>query len=595
MIKFFIKQQNKFTLIFFLVLIFSFLFFPKGFVLAEEKISNFDLNAQINSDASVSITETIEYDFGDQYKHGIFRTIPLGFIARGEPEHTKINVTGVADEFGNKYQYSLTSNDPVNIKIGDPSNTITGKHTYKIFYLLEKSIGYFDNYDEWYWNLTGNDWEIPIENVTATVVLPQKVNESEFKLKDYCGYEGSIQSCGTFSIKDGQTIFYTTNQNYELGSSQGATIAVGFPKGLVVAPSKLDVFWAWFLRVWFLPFPFLLVFLWFRKRFAYLLKRRKYYQSNPIISEYDAGGFNPLEVGLLVNGFNKNKNISAMIVSLAIAGYIKIEEKDGEFCFKKIKEASSSFTASEKNIFEAIDGVCESNFGKKEAIKFSDALIKTSSNLIARDYMTSIGKPKNNNFPSGVSSVMKVILPLFLAVNPGLFFWIVGGIFFGSIWAGYIFSGTCVLIAILNIFLKNRTVYLTEKGFEAERKLLGLKLYINIAEKDRINFANAPAKTPELFEKLLPYAMIFGLEKKWAKEFEGIYQTNPEWYAGSSTNAFSTILFINNIHSVQSFANQAIVSSVKSSFHSSWSSSSGGSSGGGSSGGGGGGGGGGSW
>lgn len=552
-----------------------------------EQINSMNIEARINSDGQVDVTETINYDFGDQYKHGIYRTIPLGFKAKGQPGHTEIKVKSVTDELGRPYNYDITSQDPINVKIGDADATITGEHIYKISYILKKSIGYYDNFDEWYWNLTGNAWEIPIKNVTATIILPVTINQADFKLKDYCGSKNNIKPCGSFSFKDDQIVLYIINKDKILSPTEGVTIAVGFPKGLIPAPNDFDLFWAYFVRFWFIPLPFLLALWWFRKRFIYSLNRYKYFKKNTIIAEYDASDFNPLEVALLVNKNVEEKDLSAIIVHLAILGYIKIEEKDGEFCFKKIKELPADITQSEKLIFEAVDDICESNFGLKESKKFLESLDQAGSRLIARDYILA-GKLKFKNTVRNTPAT-GIFLPLFFAINPGAFIW-----FFGGMWAGFAFSGACILIAIGNIFLKNISKYPTLKGIEAERKLLGLKLYLKVAEKDRINFANAPAKTPELFEKLLPYAMVFGLEKKWAKEFENIYTINPAWYVGGAMTAFSTMAFVSSLNSIQSSTLSAIASSVPSS-SSSWSSSSGGSSGGGSSGGGGGGGGGGSW
>jgi len=123
------------------------------------------------------------------------------------------------------------------------------------------------------------------------------------------------------------------------------------------------------------------------------------------------------------------------------------------------------------------------------------------------------------------------------------------------------------------------------KGVETKEYLLGLKEYLQIAEKDRLLFQNAPDKKPETFEKLLPYAMVLGVANIWAKEFADIYTSPPNWYTSTNAAAFNAITFNS---SLTHFA--ALTSAVAAS-----SSSGGGSGGGGFSGGGGGGGGGGGW
>ena len=111
---------------------------------------------------------------------------------------------------------------------------------------------------------------------------------------------------------------------------------------------------------------------------------------------------------------------------------------------------------------------------------------------------------------------------------------------------------------------------------------MGLKDYINVAEKDRIAFHNAPEKNPELFEKLLPFAMALGVEKKWAEQFEGIYTQEPNWYHGGIYGAhFSATSFGSSLSNFSTSSGSTLSSSS--------------SGGGGGVGGGGGGGGGGSW
>ncbi len=551
----------------------------------EEKILSFISDLTIQTDGSLNVVETIEYNFGETSKHGIYRTIPLGFRAKGQPEHIDIEVLSVTDENNVSYIFEITSDDPLNIKIGDPDEIINGVHTYVISYDVHSSIGFFDAYDELYWNVTGDAWEVPIEFVRATVSLPQDTPLDKLKLAHYCGVEGDKKTCGTFQHNENGFVEFSTEFDYRVKPGEQVTIAVGFPKGMVPVPSTRDFVIAFVQNYWFTPIPFIVVFFWFRKRLVYWQKRRKYYKANTIIAEYDPGLLSPLEAAFIVNGSAEFKDITAVIVSLAVRGFLKIENKDGEFFFTKIKDIDTDGAEYESTLLGQLDSMRESELGIKFGSSASEALKSAATSLLTRDY---VSKSIRLQTADPLQRFSVAFIAFFLAVNPGVFFWLMLGK-----GVGIAFSGACVLLGVISLFLKNKSVYLLNKGFEAERKLLGLKLYIKTAEEDRINFANAPAKTPELFEKLLPYAMVFNLEKKWAKEFENIYTTPPSWYVGSA-GAFSSVAFIHNIDSVSSTTTQAIAASVPSSSRSSWGGSSG-SSGGGSSGGGGGGGGGGSW
>ena len=131
---------------------------------------------------------------------------------------------------------------------------------------------------------------------------------------------------------------------------------------------------------------------------------------------------------------------------------------------------------------------------------------------------------------------------------------------------------------------------MSKRGVLAKENILGLREYIRVAEADRIKFHDAPEKNPQLFEKLLPYAMVFKLENKWAEEFKDIYINPPDWYSSPTGSSFNSMLFVSSLNSFTSSANSAIISASRG--------AAGGGSGfggGGFSGGGGGGGGGGSW
>ena len=192
---------------------------------------------------------------------------------------------------------------------------------------------------------------------------------------------------------------------------------------------------------------------------------------------------------------------------------------------------------------------------------------------------------------SGEKWPISLFLSLFFAVNPGVFIWLILG------WQiGYIWSVSCILFGIVGIFDKGRyRLEYTENGYKARLHTMGLYEYIKIAEKDKIIFDSNPEKTLEIAEKLLPYAIVFGMEKKWIKYLNDILDTSGlSEINGDMYNRHISI--INHISSTSILADH-FSSAVISSYISSISRSSGGSSGGGggSSGGGGGGGGGSSW
>jgi uncharacterized membrane protein YgcG len=435
-----------------------------------------------------------------------------------------------------------------------------------------------------YWNITGNDWSVPIESVSARMVLPFQVNESELQTASYCGERKSKDSCLSvvaIQYSEGKTIIdFVQDDSAVLAPGEGATIATGFPKGFVDGESSYLL--VLLNRLWQFILPIPIILLWFRKRFAYIRRRRRFYKNNATVVQYDAGGMSPVEVALFTGTKKPVDAYSAQIINLAVMGYIKlVKDEKGDYSFVDTKKDRSSLEIHDKKIMEAIADKSESDL----VHSFYTTIAEVGEIIHEKIKKDIIGSKK-------LTSGMPIVaVGLFLAVNPGLFIWILAGWKFG-----FVFSVSAALIGIIESRFDG--LKLTESGLRKEQYLDGLRLYIEMAEIDRIKFHNAPEKTPEVFERLLPYAMVLGLEKEWAKQFEGIDMPPPQWYT-SNDGAFSTVAFASSMSSFSShMATSSVYSSPaprRSSSSSSSSSFSSGSSGGGFSGGGGGGGGGGSW
>ncbi|MBU2028957.1 DUF2207 domain-containing protein [Patescibacteria group bacterium] len=129
-----------------------------------EIIDSFDAEVKINADASFNVSEKIQYGFGAAQKHGIFRTIPIKYQARGGNYNLRVSDISVTDEKGNNYNFTTSyPNDDLEIKIGDADKLVSGQKIYVINYVIGRAINYFDTYDEFYWNATGNGWPVAIK------------------------------------------------------------------------------------------------------------------------------------------------------------------------------------------------------------------------------------------------------------------------------------------------------------------------------------------------------------------------------------------------------------------------------------------------
>ncbi len=220
----------------------GFLFFCAEPVRAEE-ISRFSTDIVVGSDASMAVVETIDYDFGEEMRHGIYRDIPTEYVTKlGADQSIDINVEGVEDASGKSYTYETSSSGGVlKIKIGDADTLITGRHTYVIRYRARYAFGYFDGFDELYWNATGNGWQVPIGRAEARLTLPENVPSDKIQTSCYLGAYGSSESCDDAAHFDGRA--YVASASRVLQPSEGLTIAVGFPKGVIREVGTLERIW----------------------------------------------------------------------------------------------------------------------------------------------------------------------------------------------------------------------------------------------------------------------------------------------------------------------------------------------------------------
>ena len=543
-----------------------------------ETIDSFDVVIRINPDSTLQVRERIIYDFGDLPRHGIYRDIPFKYQARGGNFELRFSGFLVTDEAGKIYNFSVSdSGNYKRIKIGDPNVWVSGIQTYVINYTVKRAINYFNDYDELYWNVTGNEWPVSIASASAKVVLPKVVSASRLRLQCFAGTTGSRTACDAMEALPDGTISF--RQNF-LSKREGLTVVVGFPKQVVTEPSWWEklIDTAKDNLILFLPVAvFLILFRW------WWTQGRDPKGYSTIIAQYEPpADLAPSEAGAILDERVDNRDISADIINLAVRGYLKItrlEEK--KFIGKKVDYQLDKLRAEDdlQNGFEK--KLMLSLFGQKTSVKLSDhknKFYKDLTEIKKQIYRSVVNK---GFFKKNPATTRKV----YLIIGIGVAF---AGVWLGALWGGlgilsFILSGA--IIIAFSFFMPAKT----RRGAKMRDYILGLKEYLSVAEKDRMKFHNAPAKSPERFEKLLPYAMVLRVEKEWAVQFEGIYTQPPAWYNDPSGLSFSALVFAGSLNQFDMQVNSTLASTPRSA-------ASGGSGfGGGFSGGGFGGGGGGSW
>ena len=581
-------QKTKITLLMtFIVLGLFFVFTP---VVKAEVIKDFSSTINVLPDSSVLINERITYDFEGSIRRGIFRTI---LLKNSKDEKIEIKVVSVTNEKNEPYLFSTSTNgDVFDIKIGDEDKIVSGTKEYLISYQVFGAVTYYQDFDEIYWNVTGSNWDVAIQKSEVNVVLPNNV----FPIQQACYYG-----------RDGDNLNCTKNKanNFTpgvvLNKGEGLTVAVGFPKGVVpVYLRQIDSNFIKFIKLYYPTIIPISIFIYMFLR--WIKKGKDPKGTGVIVPYYDVpDNLTPLEVGGIINQKIKNENISAEIIYLATLGYIKIRKIDPDcdnfLCLIKkddyeltlLKEGGLLENSFDKKIINKIFEE-DSNVGGVVLISsLNNTFYKVISSIKDNVIDTLLSKKYYTNFPksSKASFFTSMISPfIFFSIFYGMLL-VISNRNFENIKSQIIFILSILLSFVAWIVFYKLSPAKSKKGVLTKEHLLGLKDYLQIAEKDRINFHNAPEKKPETFEKLLPFAMVLGVEEAWAKEFKDIYTESPEWYEG--TNSFNITNFQSDMMLFKNISASSFSAPRQSNM------GSGGSSGGGSSGGGGGGGGGGSW
>ena len=208
---------------------------------ADERILSFHSDIRVFDDGMIEVTETIEVRAeGQQIRRGIYRDFPVNYEDRlGNSYHIKLEPLGVLRNGQREAFHTVRSGRDVRTYFGSKNRFLDhGVHTYTFRYRADRLLGYFDEHDELYWNVTGNEWAFPIDTATATVRLDFDAPRDALLVDGYTGRLGSkAQDYGRFLDAKGNVQF---NANNPLPPAHGLTIVVGWPKGYVIEPTRMD-------------------------------------------------------------------------------------------------------------------------------------------------------------------------------------------------------------------------------------------------------------------------------------------------------------------------------------------------------------------
>jgi uncharacterized membrane protein len=523
------------------------------------RVADFQDNITVSQDGSAVVTERITLKFVGEW-HGIHRTIPIEYPGpNGTNYELFLKVTSVTDESGSKLKYDLsTSNGTRDLKIYIP-DAVDATRTVEITYRVLNGTRFFKDYDEFYWNVTGNDWPVPIDHAAATVQFPAGASGS-LRAQAFTGVYGSTQRDASAEVEGAQAQFATSNP---LPMRGGLTIDVYIPKDILQEPSALTRFF-WFLfgnPILFLPlvtFTGMLALWWYKGR-----------DPDPGISVapmYEPPAeISPAEAGTLLDDRIHPRDITSTMIDLAVRGYIKIEEtaekvllfthKDYIFHLLKPREQWGPDLAPHERV------MLENVFASGDEIRLSSLKNRfyTAVPAIREDIMSALKRkgiylldPESANGYS-IGAAVAILL--------------VFGVFQYLGWANFFNSAVllvvCLLLSAVIWFLFARVMTAkTMKGARTRVAVLGFQEFMNRVDAERLKLM-----PPTTFEKFLPYAMALGVEHHWAQAFAGIVKDPPGWYVGPGGvyGGFNPIFFSSSMHSMASDMHQVFVSAPRAS------------------------------
>ncbi len=543
---------------------------PAAAQAGRERITAYHVEIQVEAAGTMLVTETIDYDFASNRRHGIFRDIPVRLDYDSRYERVfPLDVLSVDGSEGTPDEYEQDSaGNATRLKIGDPDRTITGAHRYTITYRVKAALNGFPDHDELYWNAVGTEWSVPIETVTVRVTTPADITD----VACFGGGSGSRLACSK-ADRTGRVAAFSQGG---LDANEGLTVVVGFAKGAVPPPRPvLDERWS--LTRAFSATPatvsaslaLLVVAVLGICRLAWRTGRDRRYVGSPVdaafatsgqeetvrpsFGPFGAGetpveyvppdGLRPGQVGTLVDEAANTLDVTATIVDLAVRGYLRIDEipKKGFFgkpdwTLTELRDGAD-LRAYERSLLDGLfkDGaeVTLASLRNTFATRLGQVQDALYDDALAEGWF--VGRPDKIRLRwriiAGIALVLALILLVVLAAATH----------------AALVAVPLVIGAVMLAVSAKRMPRRTAKGTGVLRRVEGFRRFIDESERDRARFA----EQQHLFSEYLPYAIVFGATEKWARAFAGLDGELPEpgWYGGHG--AFTAAGFS---HSIDGFA-----------------------------------------
>ncbi len=527
---------------------------------ASEVIHGYDVAIRIEPSGNLLVTETIDYDFGSNSRHGIYRDIPER-VPYGNTDLDRlyrIDVGSVEASGGVPAGYEVFHESGYfRIRIGDPDVEVSGRHTYTIAYRVEGALNGFPDHDELYWNAIGPDWDYPIEASRVVVSAPAQIQ----RVACYAGPEFSTLPCAKSKVSGDRATFSSAS----LDPRSAFTVVAAIPKGAVPGPKPiLEERWSLGRAFDVNPstvavttFLVLAIIAWF-VRLAWRTGRDRRYLGSSVdalmgsatgeeqtVPLFESGegpvefappaNLRPGQIGTLVDEIANPVDVTATIVDLAVRKYLVIEEIPKEGWFGKPDWKLTRLPAPGDELLEYERMLLDGLFEDGPEVKLSELKTKFVARLRKVQealYANAIGEGWFAGNPEKVRKRWSAIGAGVLVLGGLLEYAAIRWTKFALVPLPIIAGGLFMMLA--SHFMPRRTA----KGTALARRVRGFRTVIATAETHMARFA----EKENLFPRFLPYAVVFGLTEKWAKAFAALADQAPSdmsWYVSTRPFAFA--------------------------------------------------------
>jgi uncharacterized membrane protein YgcG len=523
-------------------------------------LSRFAVEIQVLTDGDILVTETISPRFEGSW-NGLERQIPVEYrTPQGFTYSVLLDPVSVTDERQQPLKYEVSRERHYKtFRIWIPGAS-DATRTVVLTYRVRNGLKYFADHDELYWNVTGDEWDMPIEQASARILLP--AGATGVRAIAFTGAYGAREHDAEVKTA-GPDITMTMRR--PLGFREGLTAVVGWDKGLVREPGPAAQAWFFLRGNWPLAIPAVV----FAGMFTQWYRRGRDPRRRPIAVAYEPPqDLTPAEVGTLLDNSPDLRDITATLVDLAVRGYLRIEEvstgsilglweeKDYRLHLLKPSSEWGAIQAHERFLLDSLfAGVHEQTVALKDLEHrfyrhLPEMESKMFTRLLARRYYRRRPDEVRQRYV-GLGFAGGIALTIGLLALSGA----LGLSEQTAVLAGGL-SGLSVVL--FGFIMPARTVL----GTRVLEGILGFEEFLSRVEGPRLE---RMVKTPELFETYLPYAMALGVERNWARAFEGIYTTPPSWYQGGDATAFRTDHLVSRLSDMSGRTERMMASSPRSS------------------------------